>query len=70
MNHQNQKINTFSNFENLSFHEESQAIEITETSKSVSDNIKRSLVITPNTFSPSRDENIQRQKLEKKYIFC
>ena len=66
MNKEKQKINTFGNFENLSFHEESEAVEIQATSKSVSENIKRSLVITPNTFSPSRDENMRRQKIEQK----
>lgn len=66
MNNSPSKINTFGNFENLSFHEESEPVELKPTAKSVSENIKRSLVVTPNTFSPSRDEAPRSQLIDKK----
>ena len=60
------KMGTFANFENLSFNEEDEVINQKQTSQSVSENIKRSLVVTPNTFSPSRDDDRQNTKLQKK----
>lgn len=59
-------MGTFANLENLSFDEESAQVEVPRTAKSVSENIKRSLVATPNTFSPSREEHQRSQKIDRK----
>lgn len=61
------QLSTFANLENLSFNEEDDTSEQKTNSKSVSENIKRSLVVTPNTFSPSMDENFRSQKIKKRY---